>query len=128
MYLWNKSSPANLGFYRPNQGMNRVYSGYVLSGHGLSSLAAMGAPPVLSIADMKAVRPIPLSGLNHWKNASQSHIGPGMGADLAVDPKLLLTGVGLLAAGMFLLGGKHGPKLRKRKAARLRRRLAALEG
>lgn len=115
MYLWNEKSPANLGFYRPNQGMNRVYSGYPLSG--------LGAPPVLSIAQMKAVVP-----LSHWKNVSQSHTGPGMGEDTTVDPKLLLTGVGLLAAGMFLLGGKHGPRLRKRKAARLRRRLAALEG
>lgn len=119
MYLWNKPSPSNLGFYRPNQAMNTVYVGY-------PGLAGLGAPPVVSIAQMKAVQP--LHGLAHWKNVSQSHTGPGMGADLAVDPKLLLTGVGLLAAGMFLLGGKHGPRLRKRKAARLRRRLASLEG
>jgi hypothetical protein len=122
MYLWQKKSPAFLGFYRPNQAMNHNYGGYGVSG--------LGAPAVYSIAEMKRVRP--MSGLAHWKNASQSHIGPGMGDDsasgVAVDPKLLLTGVGLLAAGMFLFGVKHGPRLRKRKAARLRRKLAALEG
>jgi hypothetical protein len=104
MYLWQSKSPALLGFYRPNQAMQRVYSGY-------PGLSGMGAPPVLSIAQMKQVAPL-----------------SGLGADVSVDPKLLLGGVGLLAAGMFLLGGKHGPRLRKRKAARLRRRLAALEG
>ena len=120
MYLWNKQSPSLLGFYRPNQAMNTAYTGY-------PGLTGLGAPPVVSIAQMKAVQP--LHGLAHWKNVSQSHTGPGMGEDTTtVDPKLLLTGVGLLAAGMFLLGGKHGPRLRKRKAARLRRRLAALEG
>jgi hypothetical protein len=46
---------------------------------------------------------------------------------LSVAPGTLALGIGALALGMFLLGGKHGPKLRKRKAARLRRRLAALE-
>jgi hypothetical protein len=121
MYLWQRKSPSLLGFYRPNQAMNTVYSGY--AGYALSGL---GSPPVFSIAQLKAIAP--LSGLAHWKNASQSHTGPGMGADLTVDPKLMMAGVGLLAAGMFLLGGKHGPRLRKRKTARLRRRLAALEG
>ncbi len=54
--------------------------------------------------------------------------GPGgtLG-QLPVDPGILAVGVGALALGMFLLGGKHGPRLRKRKAARLRRRLARLE-
>lgn len=120
MYLWNQKSPSSLGFYRPNQAMNRVYTGYGVSG--------LGAPPVFSIAQMKAVRP--LAGLSHWKNQQQSHSGPGMGEDSAgvsVDPKLLLGGIALLGAGMFLLGGKHGPRLRKRKAERLRRRLRALE-
>jgi hypothetical protein len=125
MYLWQRKSPSLLGFYRPNQAMNTVYSGY--AGYALSGL---GSPPVFSIAQLKAVAP--LSGLAHWKNVSQSHTGPGMGdistAGVAVDPKLMMAGVGLLAAGMFLLGGKHGPRLRKRKTARLRRRLAALEG
>src|SRR5207245_11751028 len=98
MYLWNQKSPSNLGFYRPNQAMNRVYSGYAgLGAHGLSSLAAMGAPPVLSIAQMQAVRPIPLSGLAHWKNATQAHSGAGTAEDRTGDRKLLLTGVGLLA-------------------------------
>jgi hypothetical protein len=103
MYLWKERSPANLGAFRPNQAMNRVYGGYGLSG--------LGAPPVLSIAQMQRV--VPLRGL---------------GEDVAVDSKLLLGGIGLLTAGMFLFGAKHGPRLRKRKAARLRRRLAAIEG
>lgn len=50
----------------------------------------------------------------------------GMG-DLAVDPTMLIVGIGALALGVFLFGAKHGPRLRKRKAARLRRKLAALE-
>lgn len=54
------------------------------------------------------------------------HSWNSMGA-LEVDPTTLMIGIGALALGMFLLGGKHGPKLRRRKAARLRRRLAELE-
>jgi hypothetical protein len=111
MYLWNKQSPANLSFYRPNQAIGtNTYGSY-----RIPSLHGLGAPPVLSIAQMKVVHP--LHGL-----------GDDASTGLTVDPKLLLTGVGLLAAGMFLFGAKHGPRLRKRKAARLRRRLAALEG
>lgn len=52
---------------------------------------------------------------------------PGSMGAIETDPSLLLVGVGALALGMFLFGAKHGPRLRKRKAARLRRRLAALE-
>ena len=103
MYLWNKQSPGNLGFYRPNQAMNRVYAGY-------PGLSGLGAPPVLSIAQMQRV--LPLSGL---------------GADVAVDSNLLLPGIGLLAGAMFLFGMKKGPRLRQRKADRLRRKLKALE-
>src|SRR5882672_11700794 len=104
MYLWNKQSPANLGeYFRPNQAMQRVYGGY-------PGLSGLGAPPVLSIAQMKAVRP--LSGLG-GDVMSTAPVSTGV----AVDPKLLLGGLGLLAAGMFLLGGKHAPRLRKRKAA-----------
>lgn len=87
MYLWGKNSPANLGFFRPNQAMNRVYGGYQTT-------------PALS----------------------------GLGDDVSVDPKILLGGIGLLAAGMFLFGAKKGPMLRERKRARLRRKLAALGG
>jgi hypothetical protein len=43
-----------------------------------------------------------------------------------VDTTTLLLGIGALALGMFLFGGKVGPKLRKRRAARLRRRHVAL--
>jgi hypothetical protein len=103
MYLWKQKSPALLGFYRPNQAANRVYSGYGLSG--------LGAPAVLSIARMQAVRPL-----------------SGLGDDVTVDSSLLLPGIGLLAAAMFLFGSKHGPQLRKRRAARLRRKLQAIEG
>jgi hypothetical protein len=54
---------------------------------------------------------------------------PGLSGDpVSVDPAPLVVGIGLLAVGMFLFGSKHGPKIRKRKAARLRRQLAALEG
>lgn len=102
MYLWQKRSPSNLGDFRPNQAMNRVYGGNPF-------LQGLGAPPVVSIAEMKRV--VPLSGLG----------------DVAVDPKLLLGGIGLLAAGMFLFGTKKGPVLRQRRAARLRRRLKELE-
>jgi hypothetical protein len=117
MYVWNKQSPSNLGFYRPNQAMNRTYVGY-------PGLTGLGAPPVLSIATLKAVHP--LHGLGRWKYAQNATLGDDTG--ISVQPNTLLVGVGLLAAGMFLLGGKHGPRLGKRKAARLRRRLASLEG
>lgn len=104
MYLWKQKSPALLGGFRPNQAMNRVYSGYSLSG--------LGAPPVRSIADLKRVLPL-----------------AGMGADdIPVDPKMLLGGVALLAGAMFIFGSKKGPILRQRRAARLRRKLKALEG
>lgn len=52
--------------------------------------------------------------------------GAGLG-QLEVSPGLLLSGIGLLALGMFLLGGKHGPRIRRRRAARLRRKLRELE-
>lgn len=124
MYLWNQQSPSNLGFYRPNQAMNRTYVGYPFAMSGL------GAPPVLPIATMKAIHP--LHGLGRWKNAQNATLGDDTSSTdttgITVQPTTLLVGVGLLAAGMFLLGGKHGPKLRKRKATRLRRRLAEVEG
>jgi hypothetical protein len=41
--------------------------------------------------------------------------------DLTVDPSMLLWGIGALALGMFLLGGRHVPRAKKRVAARLRR-------
>lgn len=46
---------------------------------------------------------------------------------LEVDPTMLGLGIGALALGMFLFGSKHGPNLRKRKAARLRKKLRELE-
>lgn len=101
MYLWQQRSPSLLSFYRPNQSN---YAGY-------PGLTGLGAPPVLSIAQMKAVRPL-----------------SGMGDDVSMDPKLLLSGIGLLAAAVFVLGTKKGPVLRARRAARLRRKLKALEG
>lgn len=95
MYLWNKTSPSNLGGYRPNQAMDRVYAGW-------SDPRAMG----------------PLSGPR------------GLGAFddeyMSVDPKLLFAGLGLLAAGMFLFGGRAAPKMRARKVARLKRRRDSL--
>ncbi len=102
MYLWQQKSPALLGFYRPNQAMNRAYGTY-------PGLAGLGAPPVFTIPQLKR------------------HL-TGLGQDVAVDPKLLLGGIGLLAVGAFLFGAKKGPGLKRRRAARLRRRLAAIEG
>jgi len=52
--------------------------------------------------------------------------GGGMG-DFSVDPTTLGIGIGALALGMFLFGSKTGPALRRRKAARLRRKLRELE-
>jgi hypothetical protein len=73
---------------------------------------------------------LPGGGLRYFRPnfamARGNYPGGGLG-QLAVDPGTLAIGIGALALGMFLLGGKHGPRLRKRKAARLRRRLAELE-
>jgi len=64
-----------------------------------------------------------------FQNATaQGNAGLGRLGQISVDPTLLLGGIGLLALGMFLLGGKHMPKIRQRRAARLRRRLRELEG
>ena len=52
--------------------------------------------------------------------------GAGLGV-LTADPTLLLGGIALLAAAMFLFGSKHGPRIRRRRVARLRRRLRELE-
>lgn len=73
--------------------------------------------------------PVPQSTLAGRQNR------PGLGQDeWAVDPKLLLGGVGLLALMMFVLGGQAEPKLRARKkrkleakAAAIRKKLAKLE-
>lgn len=73
---------------------------------------------------------LPGGGLRYFRpnQAMARNFIPGGGlGQLEVDPGTLAIGIGALALGMFLLGGKHGPRLRKRKAARLRRRLAALE-
>jgi hypothetical protein len=92
MYLWDKKSPANLGAYRPNQAVNRVYSGYAMSG--------LGAPPVFSIAQLKAVRP--LSGMGAFGDTS--------------DPTTWLAGAAVLGLGWLLLrkskGGGTGDKRR----------------
>jgi len=52
--------------------------------------------------------------------------GAGLG-QLAADPTLLLGGIALLALAMFLFGSKHGPRIHKRRVARLRRKLSRLE-
>lgn len=73
---------------------------------------------------------LPGGGLRYFRPnfamARGMYPGGGLG-QLEVDPTALMLGIGALAVGMFLLGGKHGPKLRRRKAARLRRRLQSLE-
>jgi len=95
MYLWDKKSPSNLGAYRPNQAMNRVYSGYAMSG--------LGAPPVFSIAQLKAVRPL-----------------RGMGAfgDTGDPTTWLVGGAALLGLGWLFLR-KRGGGGDKRRIARL---------
>lgn len=42
----------------------------------------------------------------------------GQESDLTVDPTLLLAGIGILAAAMFLFGRKHPKKHRRRHRAR----------
>jgi hypothetical protein len=69
---------------------------------------------------------LPGGGLRYFRpNYAMARGMYGLG-QLEVDPTILLVGVGALALGMFLFGTKHGPKLRARKAARLRKRHAAL--
>lgn len=41
---------------------------------------------------------------------------------VAVDPALLLWGVGLLALGMYFLGGRHEPQRKARRRSRRYRR------
>lgn len=50
----------------------------------------------------------------------------GLGDDVTVSQPLLIGGIVALAAAMFLFGGRATPKLRKRKAARLRKRYEGL--
>jgi hypothetical protein len=81
MYLFAARSPSNLGFYRPNQAIERGhYTGRRLQGLGQTSVS--------------------------------------------LSP--LLVGIGVLAAGFFLLGSRTGPVLRRRRRARLERKLARL--
>lgn len=49
----------------------------------------------------------------------------GLG-QIEVDPTMLALGIGALALAMFLFGGTATPKLRARKAAKLRKRARAL--
>jgi hypothetical protein len=72
--------------------------------------------------DLRYFRPNFAMARGLYPGAQSSNLG-----QLAVDPTTLAIGVGALALGMFLLGSKKGPGIRKRRAARLRRRLAALE-
>lgn len=51
----------------------------------------------------------------------------GAFGEVAVDPGLLMWGLGALALGMFLLGGKHTPRIKQYRVRRLRRKLARLE-
>lgn len=97
MYLWQEHSPSNLGFYRPNQAMNRVYSGY-------ASLKGLGAPPVFSIAQLKTVRP--LAGLG------QSVTG-------SISTPMLLGGAALLGLGALFLFRRKGGSSDKKRIARL---------
>jgi hypothetical protein len=50
----------------------------------------------------------------------------GLGDGTQVNLPLLLGGVALLGAGLFLFGSKVGPRIRQRRAARLRRRRETL--
>jgi hypothetical protein len=92
MYMWGKRSPSLLGAYRPNQGMNRVYSGY-------AALQGLGAPPVLSIPAMQRV--VPLRGL---------------GQDASSITPLLLGGAAVLGLGLLLFRGRRGGNDKKRIA------------
>jgi hypothetical protein len=116
MYLLSDCTDAR-GYFPINTkwGGTSTLSG-LLPGGGLRGMA--------SLAAMSYFRPNFAMARGNYPGAP----GPGgtLG-ELEVDPGILAVGIGALALGMFLLGGKHGPRLRKRKAARLRRRLAQLE-
>lgn len=59
---------------------------------------------------------------------------PGLGAVVQVDTNLLFWGIGILAAGVFLLGGKVQPRIQRARKKSLeakvtaaRKKLRALE-
>lgn len=108
-YMRGVQSPALLGWYMPG-----VQSPSLLSGLGAGSGSGRFNRSVA-----RGVYQLPFV-----ESAPQGGYGLGQ---LSVDPTLLLLGIGTLAAAMFLLGGKTMPRFRRRRAARLRRRLRELE-
>jgi len=95
-----KTGTKSLGFFRPNQALARKL--YFLGQD--ETTTANAQPP----APTPTIPIIPAGGLN-------------------VDPTMLIGGIALLAAAMFLFGTKKGPAIRRRRVARLRRRIAAIE-
>jgi hypothetical protein len=71
-----------------------------------------------------------LGGLGYRPSqAAQRIFRQGMGDDgtgIAVDPTLLLAGVGVLAVAMFMFGSKTYPARVRRRRARLKRKLSLL--
>jgi len=103
--------PPQLAFYLPG----------VPSPSQLQGLAGLGAGPAdqFNRAVARGIYTVPFL---HARAQGSRHLG-----QLDVDPTTLLVGIGVLALGMFLLGGKHVPRIRKYRAKRLRRKLRELE-
>jgi hypothetical protein len=106
-YILNASSPSDVANWARQQNIPKVPT-------GLGFLA--GRPN----------RAIEYGNYNVLPLYPVTHIS-GMGQDATVNMKWLLGGVALLAAGLFLLGGKQADRTRGRRRERLRRRLQALE-
>ena len=71
--------------------------------------------------------PVKHKGLGYYRPNQafvQGRVLSGLGLD--VQPTTLLIGIGALGVALFLLGGKVAPKLRRRRAAGLRRRRESL--
>ena len=75
-----------------------------------------------SLAGMRGFRPNQAMNEVYGGYVTKSARLKGLGDDtsnIPVNPQMLFVGIGALALGVFLLGGKAGPALKRRKIARL---------
>jgi len=114
--LQQQGAPVNMGYYiRGVPAPGSLLSGYVLP-PTLSGLGAGSGPGRFNRAVSRGIYTLPFE--------PQPFGGSRGLGQLSVDPTLLIAGIGVLALGMFLLGGKHMPKISKRRATRLRRKIS----
>jgi len=112
--LQSQGAPTALSYYiRGVPAPGSLLSGYVLP-PSLSGLGAGSGPGRFNRAVARGIYTEPF--------VSRPFAGSRGLGQLEVDPTLLIAGIGVLALGMFLLGGKHVPRI-KRRVRRARRRV-----